>query len=278
MKSFVSIFIFLGVSLFANQALSQSSSVTSAEEDRMRFVSDLTLASQYMIDGFHVGDSPVLQYAGKAQLYSTGFSLMYWNSIQTKRESKKYDEHDFFLMYSRDFFQESQYSFNLHGFADYWIFPNGETKTDAFGDEVSSSMKHGNKFQLGVSMPKLIPLGGSYLVPSYNVSYLNYWADDRDDLFLGGFQQELLFEYYRAHKILIPGATYQYAGATANLVYHHGAFGVEPGISHSVASLVGGVYALKSIFVLTLNHQWTFEETVNPENEFWSAISFIKKF
>jgi predicted class III extradiol MEMO1 family dioxygenase len=127
-------------------------------------------------------------------------------------------------------------------------------------------------------MPNLFPLAGSFLVPSYNVYYLRHWAQDREDLDQGGTQHELLLEYDRAMKVLIPGATYQYAGATASANYHNGDFGVKPGISHSTASLVTGLYALRSIFILSVNHQWSYEPTLDPNNEFWTTFSFVKKF
>jgi len=250
-----------------------------AEKSRLALTTDITWASKYMVSGFKVGgDRPVWQLAGKVDLYSSGFSLMYWTALQADRSNKQFDEQDIFALYSRDFFKESRYAINIHGYYDYWYFPNAEPVLDEFGDDVSNGRKHGNKFQLGFSMPNLIPLSGSSLVPSYNVYYTHYWAQNRDDLYLGGTHHELLLEYNRSIRAFIPKATYQYAGLTASTNYHNGDFGVKPRISHSTAGVVSGVYALNSIFILGLNHQWSYEETVNPDNEFWSTLSFVKKF
>lgn len=232
-----------------------------------------------MLDGFKVGgDHPVWQIAAKVNLFSTGFTAMAWAALQAERENKAYDEQDLFLMYSHDFFKEKSSMINFHGFFDYWIFPNTAPVVDAFGDTISTVKKHGNKFQLGLSMPQLISISGSNLIPSYNVYHWLYWELDRADLNRSGDHHELLLEYYKPIPRFIPGATYQYAGGSGSLNYNSGAFGVKQRLSHATASLAAGVYALQSIFEFTLNHQWTYEPTVNPGNELWTTFSFIKKY
>lgn len=250
-----------------------------SKKSKVPVTTDLTWTSQYMINGFNVGgDSPAYQLTAKADMFNTGLSLMFWSSIQQNRENKQYDELDLFLLYGRDFLKESRYEFNLHGFYDYWMFPNSGTYVDQFGDTVETKKKHGNKLQAGITMPKLIPFAESYLVPTYNAHFIHYYAEDREDLYLGGFHHEMLLEYFRELMLFIPGATYQYGGVKGGLNYYDGAFGVDSGFSHTTASLVSGVYALKSIFEVSLNYQWSYKEAVNPDNEFWSTLSFIKKF
>lgn len=252
---------------------------TASAQSSMNFTTDLTWASKYMIDGFNVGgDKPVWQLAAKADFYESGFSAMFWTAVQADRLNKQYDEQDFFLLYSHNFFDENRYSLNFHGFYDYWLFPNSQPVTDEFNVVTSNRKKHGNKFQIGFSLPKLFSLGNSYVVPSYNIYKLIYWEQDRADLNRSGVFHELLLEYFRPIKLFIPGATYQYAGATTSLDYYSGAFNVKPGFSHSTASLASGIYALKSIFSLSLNYQWSYEKAVNPTDELWTTFSYVKKF
>ena len=256
-----------------------STVVNQAPSKTLAFTADVTWASKYMLDGFKVaGDSPVWQLAFKTNLYATGFSVMLWGALQADREQKQYDEADFFVMYSKDFLEQSRYKINFHSFYDFWIFPNTEPIIDEFGDVVSTAKRRGNKFHVGVSMPQLIPLAQSFIIPSYNIYHWIYYDQDREDLDESGTRHELLAEYDQSIPVFIRGANYQYAGATANINYHTGVFGVEAGFSHSVASLRTGAYALKSIFEVSLNHQWTFEPTVNPGNVVWSTMSYIKKF
>ncbi|OFZ30664.1 MAG: hypothetical protein A2622_13420 [Bdellovibrionales bacterium RIFCSPHIGHO2_01_FULL_40_29] len=242
-------------------------------------ITDITWASQYMSDGFKIaGNSPVWQLALKSKIFSTGFSVMLWGALQIDRQNSQFDEGDFFVMYGHDFFQERAFQLNIHGFYDYWIFPNTEPLRDEFGDIISDVKRRGNKLNLGISFPKLIPFAGSYIIPSYNAYRWIYWELDRADRNGAGTRHELMLEFDRWLKLFIPGATYQYAGATTSVSYHDGVFGVNPGVSHAIASLRTGVYALKSIFEMSLNHQWTFEPTVNDGNELWSTMSFVKKF
>jgi hypothetical protein len=253
--------------------------VAQAQENRLGVNTDLTWSSLYMIDGFKVGgNKPVWQASIKTDIFNPDYALMFWTAIQADRSNKQYDEQDFFALYQHDFFRDEKYAFNLHGFYDYWVYPNTEPVRDEFGDTLSTSKRQGNKLHLGVSLPKLIPIEDTFLIPSYNVYYWAYWAWDRSDRYQGGIHHELLLESYHNINLFIPHATSQYVGATTSVNYNNGAFGVKPGWSHTTASLLTGVYALKSIFVMSLNHQWTLEPTVNDGNELWTTLSYIKKF
>ena len=249
------------------------------DEDQLAVTADISLASKYMMDGFKVGgDKPVWQISGITDLYKSGFSVMFWTAMQVDRTNRQFDEQDLFLRYSHDFFKDDPYKLNFHGFYDYWIFPNSEPTRDGFGDTLSDSKKHGNKFQIGFSMPNSIPIGDSYLIPTYNIYYLRYWAIDRSDLFMGGYQHELMLEYSQAIPVFIPKANYQYAGASVSTNYNGGTFNIHPGISHSIAKLETGIYALNSIFTLEVFHQWTYKTEINPGNELWTTLSYVKKF
>lgn len=166
----------------------------------------------------------------------------------------------------------------FHGFYDYWIFPNAKPEQDIFGDIAFPGPRHGNKFQAGVSLPKLMPLAGSFLVPSFNSYYYLYYDQNRTDRDQSGSQFEIMLEYFRSIPSVLPNATYQYAGVAASTNYHDGAFGVRPAWSHTIVSLQSGAYAFASIFILSLHYQWTHEATVNPDNEFWQTVSYVKKF
>lgn len=243
-------------------------------EKNVVLTTDMTWASRYIMDGFDIGnDSPVWHLTEKADFVNSGFSVMFWTSLQANRNRDQYDEYDLFAMYTRNFFSDESYEVNLHGYFDYWMFPHAELETD----EQTDSRKRGNKFQLGVSFPKVWSLDGSPLVPSYNLYRWLYWKQNREDLNQSGSRHEVLLEYFHPIRKSIPGATYQYAGGSTSISYNDGAFGVRPGLSHVLLSFESGVYVLKSIFILSLNHQWSLERTVNAENEFWTTFSYVKK-
>jgi hypothetical protein len=215
------------------------------------------------MDGFSIGgDHPVFQPSVRVGTPLTGVSLMFWSSLQIDRSNQQYDELDLMAKYSHDFKLASGKNFNLHGFYDYWDYPKLQVTGDdsSFGasNEAPSSM-HGSKVSAGVSATNLIPLGGSYLVPSYNLYYWIYWAQNDVQQWQGGAHHEFLLEYYHAVPHLFKGIQYQYVGASGSVNYNDGAFGMPPGWTHSTASVSAGVYALSCIFSLSLNRQWAFE-------------------
>jgi len=254
--------------------------IASASEDRAFVVdADMTFASKYMSDGFKIGgDHPVWQPSIGLTTPLPGVSLAVWSAIQVDRDNQQYDEYDFMVNYGRDFFTGLVYSFNLHGYYDYWTYPKINFATPTTDAPDSSQNMHGNKLHAGVSMTNLIPLWGSHLVPTYNLYYWLYWAQNRQDLFQGGAHHEFLLSYYHDIPRLIPGVQEQYVGGSASANYNDGAFNVQPGWSHSVVALSTGVYAVGAVFALTLNRQWSFNPMVDPNNEVWSTISFTKRF
>jgi hypothetical protein len=251
-------------------ALSFSASPGWAKEHAFAVTTDITWASKYMADGFKIGgDHPVFQPSINLATPLDGASLMLWSSIQMERENQQFDEYDLMARYERDLFTGEQYAIHLQGYYDYWMYPK-ETTADG--------SVHGNKLNAGISAPSLFPIAGSHLVPSYNVYYWLYWAQNRSDLYQGGTHHEVMLEYYHDIPRLIPGAREQWVGVTGSVNYNDGAFGVHPGWSHSTAQLVVGVYALECSFSLSLNRQWSYEPSIDPTDEFWSTLSLQKEF
>ncbi len=242
------------------------STVSAYSYKKLSLITDVTWASMYMTDGFSVGRHPVIEPSLTVELPKTEFALMAWSAIQLKRSEKYNDEYDAFIFYNHQFFSESSFSFNFHSFYDYWFYPNEVILRDDFGDELSRFRKHGSKVHAGISMTNLIPLAGSFLIPSYNVYYWIYWAQNRRDLYQGGALHQILLSYSRS-----------FATISASGNYHNGAFGVKPGISHSTASFLGSFPVGAATFSLSLNKQWTFEPSVNSKSPLWTTASWTMR-
>jgi hypothetical protein len=256
-----------------------SGRATEAMDNKLGLTADLTWASQYVTDGFRVGQGdPVVQPSVAWSVLDSGLSLIFWSAIPIDRRNQRFDEYDFMAHYRLRLFEGSGYSMVLRGFYDYWIYPKSEPLRDSFGTIVSSEKKQGNKLHAGISWPSLLPVFDSHLVPSYNLYYWLYWDQNRKDRFQGGARHELLLEYHHLIPKLIPGTQGQYAGVSAGANYHDGFLGVPPGWSHTVAQLMTHVYALDSLFSLRVNYQWSYQKSVNPDNELWSSLSLTKTF
>jgi hypothetical protein len=256
-----------------------SASVSASASSRFSFTGSLTYASEYLTDGFRVGDaSPVMQLALKLDLPISGVSLMYWDSLKLLRSRSQYDEHDLMALYSHDFMPSTRYGFNFHGFYDYWFFPNSRPQTDSFGDQLSDVELHGSKVNLGVSMTRLLPLGGSFLIPSYNVYYWIYWKQDLSNQYQGGARHELSLSYTHSLPSMASWIQSQYVGAFASLNYNDGVFGVRPGLSHSLATVYAGLTAANTLFTISANQQLSYQRTVNDRNDFWMTVGVTKEF
>lgn len=241
---------------------------------------DLTYASKYITDGFDVGTGkPVIEPSVSIKLFTEGFSVLLWSALQMDRTQSAYDEVDVFARYNRNLFEGSWLALNVHGFIDYWFYPKNLQGQDSGGAPVSLPSRKGNKLSAGVSLPRALPIWGAYLVPAYNAYYWLYWKDNRKDLFQGGARHEAMLDYTRKIPSFIPGATTQYLGVTGTLNYHDGAFGVNPGLSHSTAQLTALVYAGDNLlFSGTVNRQWAFKTSDDISNQFWSTLSVTKTF
>ena len=270
----------LTISIFLFSVCAESASLsTQISRLQVSGLADFTYASQYMTDGFKVGDGePVMQPLLRLTNSSKEYTFTYWGSIQTNREKSYYDEHDLFLGFNHNYLIESKYAFNFHTFYDYWFFPSSTLEKDKFGDRISNIEKHGSKVQAGVSFYNLLPIAGSFLVPSYNLNYWIYWKDDRRDQYQGGARHEFLLQYHRLVQKTVWNLNKPYAGGSTSINYNDGAFDVKPGWSHATAGLYAGFHALSAAITASMNYQWTFEKTVTASNEFWSTLSLTKDF
>ncbi len=240
---------------------------------------NVTYASEYMMDGFKLGGgAPVMELSLKIDTPSKRFSFMYWSALPINRDKKENDEHDLFVLYHQNFLNNSRYAFEFHSFYDYWFYPNSLPYKDNFGDTISDVHRHGSKVHAGISMFNLLPLSESVLIPSYNIYYWIYWAQDRRDLYQGGTHHEFLLKYTHWIPRIFSFFSEAYAGTSASLNYNDGAFGVRPGLSHSTASLLAEVKTSGASLVASVNQQWSYEPTVNPTNDFWTEISLLKEF
>lgn len=243
-----------------------------SETRRFNLTADMTFASKYMTDGFKVGgDHAVWQPSVGLNLASTGLSVVFWSNWQVDRTHRRFDELDFFVIYGHEFSSRTWHAIHLHGFFDYWVYPQPNVVDDGFGHTIELPGLRGNKLHVGFSLPQLVPLLGSYLIPAYNVYYWLYWEGNRKDRFQGGARHEVLLRYTREVGRWI-------LGTSSSLNFNDGAFGVQAGWSHWVAQIYSGFYAWDCYFSGTLNQQWSFQKTVDPRNEFWPTLSVSKTF
>ncbi len=241
----------------------------------------VSFASEYVTDGFRVGpQSPVFQPGLSVGILDTGLSLMLWSSMPIDRNYRQFDELDVFANYVHDFFEDKAYRVRFHSFIDYWLYPRSSTTIQVYGYPYEIPMRKGNKLHAGVTLPALLPVPvlGSYLVPSYNAYYWLYWQQNLRDRYQGGARHEFVLSYTRSIPVRVPGLRFPYASLAGSASYNDGAFGVHPAWSHSTAHLTAGFTTLGFNVAASFNQQWSFQPTVNPENERWTSLSVAMAF
>jgi len=220
---------------------------------------EAAFVSQYMWYGYDILDGdPAFQPSVTFDLFQTGFSLTVWSSFALKSGSEDLDEIDYAVAYEKSFFEDEIYAMDVSVDYIYYDYPNISSDTDV--QEVGGS----------ISFPNLIPIGPSSLVPSYAIAY--DWPVHSEGPNEGCFHIFGL-GYDLPIPTLIPEQEEQFLSLTSDLTYNDGAYDADPGWSHSTVG-ISTAFEWKG-FTLTpsVNYQWSFEDTVNDEDEFWAGIS-----
>ena len=238
---------------------------------------DVTYASKYMAHGFNInGEHASLQPSLTLDTKVPGLQLTAWAGLPVNRDFRSKDEFDYLLKYGHTFFGNEAYAVNVHGYVDYWLYPNtpGAHTADPKTGKVTDDLK-GWKFDGGVILPKLLLIGPANLVPSYNYYF---WTPQDSGGFKDGGVHEIFLNYNPPMKSFLPVSSEQTLNLGASLNYHDGVFGVKPGWSHATAH-VSTTFDVASVKLTpSVNYQWSFEDTVDTENEFWATISVSKDF
>lgn len=245
--------------------------------DEWKLTSDLTWVSRYVPDGFSVGgDHPAWQPSVLIDTPLPGFSIKFWGCIQAERAQKASDEYDLILSYAHDFCQDSPFAITVDAAIYYFVFPNSSITEDRDGNAISPHDLMGVKFWAGFALPKLIPLGDSFLIPSYHYSY---WIPLDGELFEPGGMHTLRLDYSHSLPVFIPGVKSQSVFIGGIMNYHDGFFGVAPGWSHTIMRAGTAVGITDDLSAsISFNYQWSFTDSVNPEDVYWYTASITYQF
>ena len=169
-------------------------------------------------------------------------------------------EIDLYLGYSRTWLEEEPYSFTTDLLYTYFTYP----KTNRGGDA--------QEVGLTVSWDQLIPLGPTYLVPSYSVFY--DWdgvqgSGKVDD----GFFHTFALTYDIPVPALIPSQEEQAISLLADITYGDGAFDTEPAWSYSTLGASTTFEWNSMYFTPALYYQFSFEDSVNNEDDLYAMFS-----
>lgn len=233
---------------------------------------EVTLASKYMAHGYNFGgdDEPSFQPAVTLATPLPWLTFAAWAGYPIDRDFDDQDELDFMLKFGWLFNGDERFALEVHGYADYWLLPNLKVPHDGGRERLT-----GGKFNFGLSFPQLWRVGEVALVPGYNMFC---WIPEHE----GTLDNGAVHEFSLSARWESPGP--QAAGrpvawqALALTGYNDGAFGSQPGWSHCIAGLSATIPLGPLALTPSLNYQWSFESSVNPEDEFWGALTLAYTF
>ncbi len=195
-----------------------------------------------------------------------GFYAGVWGSWADKGGPVSQDEYDYFAGYEREFLEETRYA--LDAFAQYTYFNYQQSNSTAADDAETG----GQELAVGFSMPNLFPLGPSFVVPRYEGDF--EWAGINPSAEVDkGWIHTVGLSYDIPVPELIPGQEEQFLSLGCNISYNDGVFGSAAGWSHSTAN-ISTTFEWKGFsFTPIFYYQWSLEETVNEEDEFYTSFS-----
>lgn len=250
------------IGLFAIVSVLAVGAVYAQGDDERRLGVDLdaTFVSKYMWRGYDVlEDDPAFQPSVNFDLFQTGFSVNVWGSFALESGWEDLDELDYSIAYERSFFEEERYAIDTWVNYIYYDFPN-----------VSSEDSDVQELGLGGALPSLLPVGDSAVVPSYIAAYDWPFASGGPER---GWFHILGLGYDLPITPLLPDQEEQAISFASDITYNDGVYGEDSCWSHATVG-VSTCFEWKG-FALTpsVNYQWSFEDAINDEDDFWATIS-----
>lgn len=183
-----------------------------------------------------------------------------WAAVPDSSGFEDVSELDYYMGYDHSFLEDQTYAVDVSLLFTYFDFPN----TDSSGDA--------QEMALGFSFPQLIPLWDSYLVPNYSVCYNFDGFPSKADIDEGWFHDVGL-----SYNIALPESALTQEEQTLSLAWSlsftDGAYGTDAGLSHSTVN-VSTIWEWKAFyFTPMIAYQFSMEDTVNDEDDFYVMIS-----
>jgi len=198
--------------------------------------------TKYIWRGYNLVDDPALQPSLDIGFGDSGFSANVWYSVGLSDRDKNgaADELDFTLDYSTSFPNGAGLSLGLI----YYTFPNQDDfdASDHTTPEIYASFSPGTP----------------YLAPTLTLYY---------DFNLG---DDLYATFGIDHSVEAGEGS---VGASAVLAYNNGQFGANSGFSHIELGVNAAIPAGALEIAPSVTFIGVFEDTVNPDNEFFFSLS-----
>jgi len=248
MKNKLILFISLFIVFFSNSFVKADMFSESSLDISANYV------QKYMWRGFDLlpDDDSAIQPDFYFNIGNTGLYVGIWGSYALDSKWDIWDEWDFYGGYNLTVMEQTEYELNIDVGYTYFHFPNQNKDIDS--QQLSLAFKLTNLLEMFSN--NLDP----YLTIYYGFAAHSYKDDSKQDA--------LWVKLGVAYDFSVKG---QNINSYLETFYNDGAgtFDVESGISH-IALGMDTVFKVASINIQPkINYQWTIEDSVNDEDEFW---------
>ena len=233
---------------------------------KLSLEAEIEYAQKYMWRGFDLQeDDPALQPSLTLYFGDTGFYAGIWGNIAFDEEWHEWDEIDYYGGYYHSLCKDSWYAVDWDISYAYYYFPRYPGDVDTY------------TIALELEFPKLITLLNiSGLVPYGAVYYGDsVEGESNDGLWIKlGVKYDLpippILTWQKEQALSIYMETFHNDGAQTAMV--------NPGWSH-LATGISTTFKWHGFgFTPGINYQWSREETVNNENDFWYTLKLSYTF
>lgn len=241
-----------------------------AQDRELSGTLDVTLLSQYIWRGFAwFGEDGAIQPSIDLDLYGTGLGLKVLWSKGMGGGNELMERLDFTLYYGNSLYEYETYATDYQIGWMYYNFPDGPMP----GTSTSMDVQ---EFFATLSWPEICPEG---VVPSYTV--IKMWpSEEKSPLSeVSGWLHILGVGYDLPVEGLLPDIPEQILHLSAAIVYNDDVITAEKDWSHAVFGVTTD-FDLGNDLTLRpgVYYQSSWEDSVNPSDEFWASVGVSYAF
>lgn len=226
---------------------------------------NFTYATEYIWHGYYVYDNAGA-FQPSIKVDWNGFYASIWGSWADESGFVKEDELDYIVGWNKTLWEDQRYALGINTCWTYF---------DLYKDGSTIDMQ---EFALNLSLPKVLPLGPSYLVPVYSI-YYECDAFKANRALKDGFFHEIGLNYDIPIPALIPDQKEQAISLGWLISYEDDVYtGVKDGWNFTTVS-ASTTFRWNNFYLTpTIKYQWSLEDTMNPDDELYGLISVGYKF
>ena len=227
---------------------------------------DLSFYTKYMWRGYdfyddHAAFQPSLTY----NLFDTGFSANVWGSLPFGSGNEEWNELDYTFAYHATLMEDTPTALDFGVHYAYFDF----FKANRFADI--------QELAADLALPNLFPIGPGCLVPSYFVT--KNWPNKSSTPDVSGWFHIFGLSYDLPVPCIFVPDTTRTLNFYTNLIYNDGFLDADHDWSALILGVTSSGVNLGPVNIQpSIHYQFSMDDSVDNENEFWAGVSLYYSF